>query len=84
MALNTKAADEEKDKSVPYIAPATKLVLHKVLPAEQHFTEPPAHFNEATLIKELEDKGIGRPSTYAPTIVTILNRGYVVKEGKSY
>lgn len=82
LALNTKAADEEKDKSVPYIAPATKLVLHKVLPAEQHFTEPPAHFNEATLIKELEDKGIGRPSTYAPTIVTILNRGYVVKEGK--
>ena len=77
-----KGADEEKDKSVPYIEPGTKLVLHKLLPAEQHFTEPPAHFTEATLIKELEEKGIGRPSTYAPTIVTIISRGYVVKEGK--
>lgn len=77
-----KSADEEKDKTVPYIEPGSKLVLHKLLPAEQHFTEPPAHFTEATLIKELEEKGIGRPSTYAPTIVTIISRGYVVKEGK--
>lgn len=82
LQLAGKFADEEKDKTVPYIEPNTSLVLHKLLPAEQHFTEPPAHFTEATLIKELEDKGIGRPSTYAPTIVTILNRGYVVKEGK--
>lgn len=82
LQLAGKFADEEKDKTVPYIEPNTQLVLHKLLPAEQHFTEPPAHFTEATLIKELEDKGIGRPSTYAPTIVTILNRGYVVKEGK--
>ena len=82
LQLAGKFADEEKDKTVPYIEPDTKIVLHKLLPAEQHFTEPPAHFTEATLIKELEDKGIGRPSTYAPTIVTILNRGYVVKEGK--
>lgn len=82
LQLVGKYADEEKDKTVPYIEPETKLLLHKLLPAEQHFTEPPAHFTEATLIKELEDKGIGRPSTYAPTIVTILNRGYVVKEGK--
>ncbi len=77
-----KADDEEKDKAVPYIAPGTRLLLHKLLPAVQHFTEPPAHYTEATLIKKLEDEGIGRPSTYAPTIVTILNRGYVVKEGK--
>ena len=82
LALNPKANDEEKDKSVPYIAPGTKVLLHKLLPAEQHFTEPPAHYTEATLIKELEEKGIGRPSTYAPTIVTIISRGYVVKEGK--
>ena len=82
LQLAGKFADEEKDKTVPYIEPNTQLVLHKLLPPEQHFTEPPAHFTEATLIKELEDKGIGRPSTYAPTIVTILNRGYVVKEGK--
>ena len=82
LQLVGKYADEEKEKTVPYIEVGSKLVLHKLLPAEQHFTEPPAHFTEATLIKELEDKGIGRPSTYAPTIVTILNRGYVVKDGK--
>ena len=83
LALNNKLSDdEEKDKTVPYIEPGKELVLHKLLPAEQHFTEPPAHFTEATLIKELEEKGIGRPSTYAPTIVTIISRGYVVKEGK--
>lgn len=82
LAINTKLSDEEKDKSVPYIEVGKELVLHKLLPAEQHFTEPPAHFTEATLIKELEEKGIGRPSTYAPTIVTIISRGYVVKEGK--
>ncbi len=48
----------------------------------QHFTQPPARYTEATLIRALEEKGIGRPSTYAPTISTILNREYVVKEGK--
>lgn len=82
LQLAGKFADEEKDVAVPYIAPESELFLYKVMPAEQHFTEPPAHFTEATLVKELEDKGIGRPSTYAPTIVTIINRGYVVKEGK--
>ena len=82
LALNSKLSDEEKDTTVPYIEAGKELVLHKLLPAEQHFTEPPAHFTEATLIKELEEKGIGRPSTYAPTIVTIISRGYVVKEGK--
>ena len=82
LAINTKLSEEEKDKTVPYIEVGKELVLHKLLPAEQHFTEPPAHFTEATLIKELEEKGIGRPSTYAPTIVTIISRGYVVKEGK--
>ena len=83
LALNSKQGDdEEKDRTVPYIERGKELVLHKLLPAEQHFTEPPAHFTEATLIKELEEKGIGRPSTYAPTIVTIIGRGYVLKEGK--
>jgi len=48
----------------------------------QHFTQPPARFTEAALIKLLEEKGIGRPSTYAPTVSTILDRGYVLKEGK--
>jgi len=49
----------------------------------QHFTQPPARYSEASLIRALEEKGIGRPSTYAPTISTILNRMYAVKEGKS-
>ena len=53
------------------------------LKKDQHFTQPPARYSEATLIKALEEKGIGRPSTYAPTITTILNREYVVKEGRA-
>ena len=51
--------------------------------AKQHFTQPPAHYNEASLVKELEELGIGRPSTYAPTITTILARRYIVKENKN-
>ena len=46
---------------------------------EQHFTQPPAHFTEASLVKQLEELGIGRPSTYAPTITTIIARHYVAK-----
>ena len=51
--------------------------------AEQHFTQPPAHYNEASLVRALEELGIGRPSTYAPTITTILARRYIVKENKN-
>ena len=47
---------------------------------KQHFTQPPAHYTEATLVKALEELGIGRPSTYAPTISTIIARRYVAKE----
>ena len=72
----------ENEKEVPYLPEQTPLKLHKLMPAEQHFTEPPPHFTEATLVKELEEKGIGRPSTYSPTIQTILDRGYIVKDGK--
>lgn len=83
LQLNAKAMDdEEKDKQVPYLEAGTKLLLYKLLPAEQHFTEPPAHFTEASLVKELEEKGIGRPSTYATVIQTIQDRGYVAKEQK--
>ena len=53
------------------------------LSKDQHFTQPPARYSEASLIRALEERGIGRPSTYAPTISTILNREYVVKEGKA-
>lgn len=76
------SSEDEKEKSVPYIAPETSVLLHKLNNSVQHFTEPPAHYTEATLIKELEDKGIGRPSTYAPTIMTILDRRYIAKEQK--
>lgn len=82
LQLHSKYDDKEKDSKVPYVEPGSKLLLYKLMPAEQHFTEPPAHFTEATLIKEMEEKGIGRPSTFAPTIVTLLTRGYVVKEAK--
>lgn len=82
LQLHSKYDNKEKDSKVPYVEPGSKLLLYKLMPAEQHFTEPPAHFTEATLIKELEEKGIGRPSTFAPTIVTLLTRGYVVKEAK--
>lgn len=53
------------------------------LDAQQHFTQPPAHYTEASLVKTLEELGIGRPSTYAPTITTIINRRYVAKEQKN-
>lgn len=82
LKLSGAFAEAEKEKTVPFISVGTKLLLHKLLPAEQHFTEPPAHFTEATLVKELEEKGIGRPSTFATTIATIQDRGYVMREGK--
>ena len=51
--------------------------------SRQHFTQPPAHYTEASLVRTLEELGIGRPSTYAPTITTIINRRYVAKENKN-
>ena len=60
----------------------TKLTLNNLEP-KQHFTQPPAHYTEASLVKTLEEFGIGRPSTYAPTISTITARRYVVKEKKN-
>ncbi len=59
-----------------------KLVCGNILP-QQHFTQPPAHFTEASLVHTLEEKGIGRPSTYAPTISTLLARHYITKEARS-
>lgn len=82
LELGGAYADPEKDKTVPFLSVGTKVLLHKLQPAEQHFTEPPQHFTEATLVKELEEKGIGRPSTFATTIATIQDRGYVNRSGK--
>ncbi|NLF34539.1 MAG: type I DNA topoisomerase [Clostridiales bacterium] len=71
----------EKESPLPDLKEGEALDLKSLLP-EQHFTKPPTRYTEATLIRALEEKGIGRPSTYAPTISTILDREYVVKEGK--
>lgn len=66
---------------LPDIKDSEKLVLRDVR-GDQHFTQPPARYSEATLVKKLEEAGIGRPSTYAPTIATIISRGYVLSEDK--
>ena len=78
-----KDEDEEAVQSpLPDLKEGEALDLRDLKPG-QHFTQPPARYSEATLIKALEEKGIGRPSTYAPTISTIEGREYVVKEGKN-
>jgi DNA topoisomerase I len=74
--------DEEAEANLlPPLSVDEVLSLLRVLP-EQHFTQPPPRFTEASLVKSLEEYGIGRPSTYAPTISTIQQRGYVLKEDK--
>ena len=78
-------ADEEKagkQVGLKSIDENTKLSLVEFEP-KQHFTQPPAHFTEASLVKALEELGIGRPSTYSPTITTIIARRYVTKENKN-
>ena len=72
---------DEKENTLPQLNEGDILDLKKNTP-KQHFTQPPARYTEATLVRALEEKGIGRPSTYAPTITTILSRGYVLKEKK--
>lgn len=67
-----------EDKNLPVLNSGETLTLHEVVPS-QHFTEPPARYNEASLIKALEEFGIGRPSTYAPTLSVIQTRNYVRK-----
>ena len=73
--------DEKKAKKLPLLEENTVSKL-KEIDGKQHFTQPPPRFSEATIVKELEEKGIGRPSTYAPTIATIVSRGYVVRNKK--
>ncbi len=74
--------DEGKSAALPELNEGDKLKEEKV-EANQHFTQPPARYSEASLIKALEENGIGRPSTYAPTISTIIDRGYVERSGKT-
>ncbi len=77
-----KAEDEEEDVKIPDgIEEGQKQTLERLIP-DQHFTQPPPRFSEASLVKILEENGIGRPSTYAPTISTIQQRGYVERVDK--
>lgn len=84
MSVYTSEEDEKAENNVllKSIDESTELSLEK-LDEKQHFTQPPAHYTEASLVKTLEELGIGRPSTYSPTITTILARRYIVKENKN-
>ena len=79
----TEADGEEGEGTLPDLAEGDALAL-KALRPEQHFTQPPPRYTEAMLVRALEEKGIGRPSTYAPIIETIQERGYVVKEDRRF
>lgn len=78
-----RSEDMEEEAVLPEMIEGQELKLLELLP-DQHFTQPPPRYNEASLIKTLEEKGIGRPSTYSPIIETIQSRGYVVKESKAF
>src|ERR1043165_3178583 len=78
-ARDEKAEDEEDEGSLPLVTKGETLALNKIDP-EQHFTEPPPRYTEATLVKALEEKGIGRPSTYAAIMTVIQDREYVEKK----
>ncbi len=79
---STEEAETEEKRPLPSLGEGEELRLQELLP-EQHFTEPPPRFTEATLVKAMEENGIGRPSTYAPILSTIQDRGYVEKEGRA-
>lgn len=84
-ALYVEKTDEEEPENTPVpadLAAGEELKLQDLKP-EQHFTQPPPRYNEASLVKAMEEKGIGRPSTYAPTISTIIDRDYVCREEKA-
>ena len=80
--IDSNEEKEETNAMAGKIEPGMELTLQD-LDCKQHFTQPPAHYTEATLVRTLEELGIGRPSTYAPTITTIIARRYVVKENKN-
>ena len=83
-AVYEESRDDEKEEKAPALPPLAQgevVTLTGFDPA-QHFTQPPARFTDASLIRAMEENGIGRPSTYAPTVSTILDREYVIKDGK--
>lgn len=83
MAVYTTEEDKDEENTLNVALDTDSELSFVSFDAKQHFTPPPAHYTESSLVKELEELGIGRPSTYAPTITTILARRYVVKEGKN-
>ena len=82
LAYDSDEEKPKKDKGLESLQEGEVLSLLESK-KQQHFTQPPAHFTEATLVREMEDLGLGRPSTYAPTIATILARHYITKEGRN-
>ncbi|MBQ9610658.1 MAG: type I DNA topoisomerase [Lachnospiraceae bacterium] len=78
-----KPDDEEKGNNKINVIKEKDVLEVSNLEEKQHFTQPPAHYTESLLVKTMEELGIGRPSTYAPTITTLLNRRYIVKENKN-
>ncbi|MCD8120065.1 MAG: type I DNA topoisomerase [Lachnospiraceae bacterium] len=74
--------ESDEETGLPELKPGDRLTLEQLID-KQHFTQPPAHYTEASLVKTLEELGIGRPSTFAPTITTLLGRHYVTKENKN-
>lgn len=76
-----ESADDDEENLLPVLKEGEHPNLKKMTPT-QHFTKPPARYTEASLVKKLEAEGIGRPSTYAPTISTVQTRGYIEKDGK--
>ena len=83
--MSVYSLDEEKTEKVFLSKSLDRdtVLTQKAIDPKQHFTQPPAHFTEASLVKTLEELGIGRPSTYAPTITTLLGRRYILKESKN-
>ena len=77
----TDDAQESAESTLPQFEEGAPVIIESV-ESQQHFTQPPSRYTEASLVRTLEEKGIGRPSTYAPTITTILARGYVMRENK--
>ena len=78
---STDEVEEAAESTLPQFEEGAPVTIESV-ESQQHFTQPPARYTEASLVKTLEEKGIGRPSTYAPTITTIIARGYVMRENK--